>query len=101
MRTVVAGGETAGNVISWWEGSERRLGYWLGRAHWGRGVGTRAVSLFLEEEKTRPLYADPVAGNTASIRLLERLGFRRSGTVTHGEDEHIMLILNDPAGGGG
>ncbi|MER6582926.1 GNAT family protein [Nonomuraea sp. NPDC001023] len=95
VRTVTVGGEVAGNVVSWWEGERRFVGYWLGRPFWGRGVGTAALGLFLAEEKTRPLYADPFAGNTGSVRLLERHGFRRAGTVRHGQDEHLLLVLGD------
>ncbi len=62
VRTVEVGGEIAGNVVAWWEGDHRYLGYWLGREFWGSGVGTRALTLFLEEEKVRPLYADPHGG---------------------------------------
>jgi hypothetical protein len=31
------------------------------------------------------------------VRLLEKHGFQPSGTVQHGEDEHILLVLHDPA----
>jgi RimJ/RimL family protein N-acetyltransferase len=93
VRTVTVNGETAGSIVSWWEGDERFIGYWLGREHWGRGVGTAALTLYLQEEKIRPLYADPYIGNTGSVRLLEKCGFQRTGTVEHGENEHIMLVL--------
>ncbi|MDT9697726.1 GNAT family N-acetyltransferase [Streptomyces sp. P17] len=93
VQTVTLDGEVAGNLVAWWEGERRFIGYWLGRAYWGRGVGSRALGLFLERETTRPLYADPFKDNTASVRLLEKHGFRRTGTVTHGDDEHIMLML--------
>ncbi|MFJ8635895.1 GNAT family N-acetyltransferase [Streptomyces sp. NPDC093568] len=98
VQTVLAGGEVAGNVVSWWEGERRFLGYWLGRPYWGRGVGTRALALFLDLERTRPLYADPFHANTASVRLLERHGFERAGTVRHGEDEHVLLVLSPQPG---
>ncbi|GAA2295603.1 GNAT family N-acetyltransferase [Nonomuraea roseoviolacea subsp. roseoviolacea] len=94
VQAVVVDGALAGNVVAWWEGERRFLGYWFGRAFWGRGVGTRALTLFLQAEKARPLYADPFAGNTGSVRLLERCGFRRVGTVTHGADEHILFVLD-------
>ncbi|HBF79552.1 MAG TPA: GNAT family N-acetyltransferase, partial [Streptomyces sp.] len=84
---------TAGNVVAWWEEDRRFIGYWLGREYWGRGVGTRALTLFLARETARPLHADPHAENTGSVRLLEKVGFRRTGTVRHGEQEHIMLVL--------
>lgn len=83
----------AGNLVAWWEDDRRFIGYWLGREFWGRGVGTRALKLFLGVERNRPLHADPFHANTASVRLLEKHGFQRSGTIQHGEDEHILLVL--------
>ncbi|MFJ2257811.1 GNAT family N-acetyltransferase [Streptomyces sp. NPDC087844] len=109
VRTVDVDGAPAGHVVTWWEeegdgeGETRRrfIGYWLGRSHWGRGIGTEALALFLREEGTRPLYADPFAGNTASVRLLERHGFRPAGTVRHGDDVHTLLVLDeDPVADG-
>jgi RimJ/RimL family protein N-acetyltransferase/ketosteroid isomerase-like protein len=94
VQAVMVGGELAGNLVAWWEGDRRFIGYWFGRAFWGRGIGTRALGLFLDEERTRPLYADPFHGNTASVRLLERHGFERAGTVRHGDDEHVLLVLH-------
>ncbi|MGW2642559.1 GNAT family N-acetyltransferase [Streptomyces sp. NPDC001348] len=93
VRTVTVDAEAAGHVVSWWDGDRRFLGYWLGRPYWGRGVGSRALTLFLRQERVRPLYADPFAGNAASVRLLEKHGFRREGTLRHGEDEHVLLVL--------
>ncbi|MEU8361996.1 GNAT family protein [Nonomuraea sp. NPDC048882] len=95
VQAIMVGDELAGNLVAWWEGDRRFIGYWMGRAFWGRGVGTRALGLFLQAEKTRPLYADPFHDNTASVRLLERLGFERTGTVRHGDDEHILLTLHE------
>jgi RimJ/RimL family protein N-acetyltransferase len=45
-------------------------------------------------EKARPLYADPFIGNTGSVRLLERFGFKPTGTVWYGENEHVLLVLD-------
>ncbi len=97
VRTVTVDGEVAGSFVSWTQDDRRFLGYWLGRPYWGRGVGTRALALFLREEPARPLYADPFAGNAASVRLLQRHGFERAGTVRHGENEHLLLVLPAPA----
>jgi RimJ/RimL family protein N-acetyltransferase len=115
VRTVTVDGSPAGHIVAWWEDKgeaegegedgRRFIGYWLGRPYWGQGIGTSALALFLREEKTRPLYADPFPENTASVRLLERHGFRRAGTVRHGEDVHTLLVLQEaieeaPAPGG-
>ncbi|MFD6533129.1 GNAT family N-acetyltransferase [Streptomyces sp. NPDC060184] len=94
VQAITVDGELAGNAVAWWHEERRFIGYWLGRAYWGRGIGTRALALFLEREPARPLYADPYAGNTGSVRLLEKHGFRRTGTVRYGENEHIMLVLD-------
>ncbi|MEV7228569.1 GNAT family protein [Polymorphospora sp. NPDC051019] len=95
VQAVTVDGELAGNAVAWWEGDRRFIGYWLGRRFWGRGIGTRALTLFLARERNRPLYADPYIGNTGSIRLLERCGFTRTGSVRHGADEHVMLVLGE------
>ncbi|QOV35905.1 GNAT family N-acetyltransferase [Streptomyces ferrugineus] len=96
VRTVLVGDDVAGSVVSWWDGERRFLGYWLGRPYWGRGVGTKALALFLDTERIRPLYADPFHANTASVRLLEHHGFQRAGTVRRGDDEHVLLVLSGP-----
>ncbi|MFE9613691.1 GNAT family N-acetyltransferase [Streptomyces sp. NPDC006012] len=95
--TVTEDGEIAGNICSWGQDGRRFVGYWLGRAYWGRGVGSRALGLLLRQERTRPLYADPFAGNTASVRLLQRHGFEDSGSGLDDEG-HVLLVLRTPDG---
>jgi RimJ/RimL family protein N-acetyltransferase len=53
VRTVTVAGEPAGHVVSWWDRDRRFVGYWFGRPFWSRGVGTRALRLFLQHEQTR------------------------------------------------
>ncbi|MFF7383230.1 GNAT family N-acetyltransferase [Streptomyces griseoluteus] len=96
VRTVTVDGEVAGNVVSWTQGGRRFVGYWLGRPYWRRGIGSRALGRFLtEEEPLRPLYADPFAGNTASVALLEKHGFARVGEPD--EEGFVLLVLDGPA----
>src|SRR5438132_14309495 len=57
LKTVLVDGEVAGGVVSWEQEGERLVGYWLGKEDWGRGIATRALSIFLDEAKMRPLYA--------------------------------------------
>jgi RimJ/RimL family protein N-acetyltransferase len=62
------------------------LGYWLGAAHWGRGIVTAAVRAVVEhafgaEPVLQRLFALPFAGNLASARVLEKAGFQREGTL--------------------
>ncbi|MEW9555326.1 GNAT family N-acetyltransferase [Nonomuraea sp. NPDC050783] len=35
-------GGLAGTIVAWREGERRFIGYWFGRAFWGRGIGSRA-----------------------------------------------------------
>lgn len=94
VQAVTVDGALAGNIVAWWDEHRRFLGYWLGRDYWGQGIGSRALGLFLQAERNRPLHADPFAGNLASVRLLEKHGFRAAGTVQYGSNEHILFILD-------
>ena len=76
MQTILWNDEVAGNIGSFELDGEREVGYWLGRAYWGRRVATRALAAFLQQERTRPLYAYVAAHNAASRRVLEKCGFR-------------------------
>jgi RimJ/RimL family protein N-acetyltransferase len=75
-------GEVAGNVVCWEHAGERRVGYWLGREHWGKGIASAALSQFLRQITTRPLYARVAQQNRASIRVLQKCGFTICGEDT-------------------
>jgi RimJ/RimL family protein N-acetyltransferase len=75
VRAVVAGDELVGNVVSWEQDGERKVGYWIGRAHWGRGIATAALARLLFLVPSRPLVAHVAKHNVASIRVLEKCGF--------------------------
>jgi RimJ/RimL family protein N-acetyltransferase len=79
-RTILYDEQVAGSVGSWLEPgdsteAQRHLGYWLGKAYWGKGIATRALTLYLRELPTRPLYAHAAKDNHGSIRVLEKCGF--------------------------
>ncbi len=88
-KTILFGGEVAGNVVSFVHSGEREVGYWIGRQYWGRGVATRALAQFLDLEARRPLYAHVARHNVASIKVLENCGFRIPGE----EQEGLILEL--------
>lgn len=88
-RTVLADGEVAGNVVSWTAEGHRNVGYWLGRAWWGRGVATQALARLLDEVRERPLHARVARRNAASIRVLEKNGFV---LVEAGEREVLLRL---------
>jgi RimJ/RimL family protein N-acetyltransferase len=61
------------------------VGYWLGRAVWGRGVATAAVraltDFVFERDKWQRLFANVFSTNPASMRVLEKVGYRREGVL--------------------
>jgi RimJ/RimL family protein N-acetyltransferase len=77
LRTIVADGTVVGNIASWEQNGQRLVGYWVGREHWGRGVATEALARFVGQVSIRPLNAHVAVDNVASIRVLEKCGFRR------------------------
>ena len=78
-RAIVVDGEVAGSLTSWTHWQQRQIGYWLGRDHWGRGVATTALALFLCELTVRPVHAYVAGSNIASQRVLEKCGFWPDG----------------------
>lgn len=87
-RIIDVDGLVAGYVTSWQPAEgPRELGYWLGRAYWGRGIASEAVKTFLSSsEKRRPLVALVAAHNVASRRVLEKCGFVAVGEAVIGAD---------------
>ena len=107
---IVVGGEACGG-LGYEPGSDverfsAEVGYWLGQDCWGRGIGTEALRLFtsyaFEELGLLRIFALPFADNAASIRILEKAGYTREGTlrsssVKYGQarDQAIYAIVND------
>ena len=80
VRTIEHDREVVGSIGSWDAGGgAREVTYWIGRRHWGQGIASQALRMFLELERTRPLHAAAAADNTGSLRVLERCGFRATG----------------------
>jgi RimJ/RimL family protein N-acetyltransferase len=96
-KTVLVDGRVAGYVAAFPLEGKLHVGYWFGREFWGRGIATRALAAFLEELRTRPVYARVARHNAASRRVLQKCGFAVVGedaTAADGVDE-IILILTD------
>ena len=74
-RTILHDGDVVGHIASWTQDGDREITYWIDRNCWGQGVATAAVSVFVAEIETRPLYARTATDNIGSIRVLEKCGF--------------------------
>jgi RimJ/RimL family protein N-acetyltransferase len=89
-RVVVVDGEVVGSIARFQQEGRDAVGYWIAREHWGRGIATRALRAFLAEVAVRPLHATAARTNTASIRVLERCGFRLLGYHMGEESERYV-----------
>jgi RimJ/RimL family protein N-acetyltransferase len=92
-KTIELDGQVVGNVVSWVKDGRRAIGYWVGQAHWGKGVATDAVRQFLMQVSKRPLYAWVATHNIGSIRVLEKCGFVRTGERPSGDDKVEEIVL--------
>ena len=88
IKAISYDGEVAGYILSWEMEGEREVGYWLGKAYWGKGIATQALAEYVSIVKTRPLMAHVARHNIGSRRVLEKCGF-----VVIGEDKYT-----NPAG---
>lgn len=109
-RTLVCGDRVAGYVVCWQQSGEWRVGYWIGREHWGRGLATLALRGLLELVRERPLVAWVASHNRGSVRVLEKCGFVPSelGAAAAGDRlpegvEELRMVLSGaaPASGRG
>lgn len=99
MRAVVEDGRLVGSIASFVIEGDTEITYWLDRAVWGRGIASEAVAALLALVPTRPLHARAASDNIASLKVLQRAGFKITGT-DHGyarargaEIEETILIL--------
>jgi len=100
IRTIVWDGKVVGSVSSYVESGKPEVTYWIGSAHWGKGIATRALTAFLAQvNTTRPIYARVAKDNLGSRRVLEKCGFQVIGEMrglasARGEEiEELILEL--------
>lgn len=97
--TIRADGEIVGDAGRWTDPDDGpMITYWIDRAHWGRGIATRAMRLFLDTEP-RPMGARAAADNTGSLAVLRKLGFivvghdRGFAAARNAEIDEVVLEL--------
>ena len=78
------------------EGHKAQIGYWLAERYWGKGIMTEAVKLVTKfgfnELGFRRIYARAFPFNKASIRVLEKAGYKKEGYLRkdHMKDGKLM-----------
>jgi RimJ/RimL family protein N-acetyltransferase len=98
LKTILFDGQVAGNMMSWVQSGERKVGYWLGKEFWGKGIATKALEAFLDVVRERPLYAHAAKHNIGSRRVLEKCGFTIVGEdmvpnrTAEGIQEYILKL---------
>lgn len=86
-RTIVYKEKVAGHIICWKEGKfEQRIGYWIGKEFWRRGIASAAVAEMLLLVKVRPLFAEVANHNLASKKVLQKNRF-----ILHDEGGKISM----------
>jgi RimJ/RimL family protein N-acetyltransferase len=93
--TILVEGDVAGYVTSWTDAGTRKIGYWLGRAFWGKGVATIALARFTRQMTVRPLTAHVAISNTPSIRVLEKCGFVRVGVAVAPDEQSAADAVDE------
>ncbi|UCH74260.1 MAG: GNAT family N-acetyltransferase [Rhodospirillales bacterium] len=83
------------------EGARAELGFWIGRGDWGQGYATEAASRMIEFARdslgVARITATAAAGNAASRRVLDKLGFVETGrgerkVASTGEMRPVLLL---------
>lgn len=80
MRVVTDDGVPVGTAGAFVVEGDTEVTFWIDRAHWGRGVASRALELLLAEVPTRPVVARAASDNAGSLRVLAKAGFEVVGT---------------------
>ena len=89
IQTILFADEVAGNIGSWRQDAFRFVGYWIGKKYWDRGIATGALARMLVLVTERPLHAHVASHNLASIRVLEKCGFK----FEHEEPGELSFVL--------
>jgi ribosomal-protein-alanine N-acetyltransferase len=107
---LIVDGEPAGSISLMLghdiERASAEIGYWLGRAFWGRGVVTQAVRAVthyaFSSIALHRVFAIPFTHNHASARVLEKCGYVHEGVmrrsaIKNGQilDQHLYAAYDD------
>jgi RimJ/RimL family protein N-acetyltransferase len=86
-RAIVVDNEVAGSIGGeiHEKGHKMSFGYWLAEKHWGNKIMSEAVNLFTDyvfrKKKIVRMEAEVYPHNKASMRILEKNGFKLEGVL--------------------
>lgn len=104
-RAIGSGGHEVIGAVTLQRGAgSHRLGYWITPAAWGLGYATEACAALIEAARAGlgvgAIVAGHFADNPGSGRVLDKLGFRRTGVsrrasaARSGLSDHVDLVLD-------
>jgi RimJ/RimL family protein N-acetyltransferase len=111
---VEVAGEAAGGVGLFLQEDVARysaeIGYWLGETFWGRGLATAVVRRFTDYAfdtfDLNRIYGNIFDWNEASVRVLEKAGYVREGTLRRSAvkdgivlDQHLYAVVREASRG--
>jgi ribosomal-protein-alanine N-acetyltransferase len=97
---IVVEEQTIGSItLMLGEDVERRsaeIGYWIGRAHWGRGIMPEVVQATtryaFQQLQLARVFAVPFATTSRSARVLDKAGYVREGVMRHSAVKDGVLL---------
>lgn len=98
VRAIIMGDRPVGQVRLHFSESDSadaaEISYWIGRAHWGKGIASEVVGPYTRHSYDRHpqlerIYARVHPDNTASARVLEKSGYRLGGADPRREGWHM------------
>ena len=97
---IVVDGQAIGNIgLMLGEDIARRsaeVGYWIGRAFWGRGIAVdalRATTQYaFDTLALARVFAVPFATTSRSVRVLEKAGYVKEGVMRHSAVKEGRLL---------
>lgn len=79
MMTIWLDEKIVGSISRYVMEGDHEITYWIDTAHWGKGIATTALKMFLEIDTIRPIHGRVVIDNFGSQKVLEYNGFVRIG----------------------
>lgn len=99
-RTILFRERPVGFIASFERMDQREVTYWIERKYWNKGIATHALSRMLVELEIRPIFARAAKDNVASLRVLDKCGFRVYGEERgfangRGEEIEELVLIRD------
>lgn len=79
-QTILIGNKIVGSNAKFVMLGDSEITYWIDKPYWGKGIATKALTMMLAIETTRPIFGRVAFDNFGSQKVLEKCGFLRIGS---------------------